>query len=147
MKSKKRREFDAAAEERVARATAGDRRLLATSSRRVPTTGRTVQYRLTEGDVKRIRNSRNAANGGSGNDPHPGDIVPLIVVRVWPDEFSPQRPICVDYTGRPDKDAWIVPDSTFGINGQAILDGNDSIWVTSAPQAKANGCWSWPNLV
>lgn len=61
-----------------------------------------------------------------GNTAREGDIVPLIIVVVWPDEFGPGKP---------------------GVNGQAFLDGNDSLWVTSAGEGENPGQWSWPPRV
>lgn len=57
-----------------------------------------------------------------GNEAHEGDIVPVVVVRVW------------------DNDR---------INGQALLDGNDTFWVTSADPSEEPkaGCWHWPPRV
>lgn len=33
------------------------------------------------------------------------------------------------------------------VNGQLMLDGNDSHWVTSVAQGEGAGCWSWPERV
>ena len=120
-----------------------------------PTTGRIVQYTLTEEDATQINRRRTSGdsiakrikNNGAeigtcvnfpdqwpigaqahiGNHASVGDVVPLLIVRVWPDEFG---------TGNP------------GVNGQAFLDGNDSIWITSAGEslekATAPGKWNWP---
>lgn len=54
-----------------------------------------------------------------------GDVVPVIIIRVWPNEFGDQP----------------------GINGQALLDGNDSYWITSKKEGSENGEWSWPPRV
>ena len=45
---------------------------------------------------------------------------------------------------REDEWEWTFPTSTYGVNGQAILDGDDVLWVTSAPQGESPGCWNWP---
>jgi hypothetical protein len=106
-----------------------------------PTTGRIVLYTLTEDNASRINAARaghggytgTAQKNGIGNTVQKGDVVPLIVVRVWPDEGGPGRD---------------------GVNGQAILDGNDSYWVTSAyedrepvaafePWIGKPGLWRW----
>ena len=34
-----------------------------------------------------------------------------------------------------------------GVNGQAFLDGNDVLWVTSAREGTEPGQWSWPPRV
>lgn len=97
------------------------------------TTGRTVLYVLSKYDVEYINRLRAAGRnhqlaGGAqkhvGNVHHEGDVVPLIVVRVWPDEYG----------------------SNSGVNGQAILDGNDSLWVTSAREGTEPGNWHWPKI-
>lgn len=87
-----------------------------------PTTGRIVLYTLSENDVQRIANDRLNAGPGLayGNVQHPGDVVPLIVVRPW--------------AGRQ-------------INGQAVLDGNDRLWITSAAEGDQPGQWHYPPRV
>ena len=52
-----------------------------------------------------------------GNTARGGALVPLVVVQVWPDDL---------------------------VNGQAILDGNDSLWVTAVKQGHMPGQWTWP---
>lgn len=96
-----------------------------------PTTGRIVHYQISENDVKRVAEQRSTSNtaGGKvhhGNNPSVGDVVPLIIVRVWPDEYGPGIP---------------------GVNGQAILDGDDVLWVCSAAEGTKQGQWSWPVVV
>lgn len=98
-----------------------------------PTVARTVLYVLTEDDAKRINNRRGAnakaddwpqgAIAHFGNTHHAGQELPLVIVRVWPDEFGPNEP---------------------GVNGQVLLDGNDSLWVTSAKEGTEPGTWHWP---
>lgn len=90
-----------------------------------------VHYALNEADVDAINRRREdavrskVARGQSGAQVHVGntvmvgDIVPVIVVRVWPT----------------------------GINGQAFLDGNDSLWLTSRPEGDGPGTWRWPPRV
>lgn len=105
------------------------------------TIGRTVHYRLSENDVTQI--NRRRTNGSSirermqatpptwpegaqahiGNTASAGDVVPLVVVRVWPNEFGEGIP---------------------GVNGQALLDGNDALWITSAKEGADPGTWAWP---
>lgn len=88
----------------------------------IPTIGRIVHYKLSATDALRI-NGNWRKGDGTGNASAEGDVVPLIIVRVWPDEFG---------TG------------VAGVNGQAILDGNDTLWVTSAKEGTEPGTWSWP---
>lgn len=126
----------------------------------VPTPGRIVHYRLSRRDCEDIRRRREdahthmathraTANGVQvhvGNAPHPGDIVPLLIVRVWDKEFSPTGAIMRDHDPGTEP-VWTFPKSPYGVNGQAFLDGNDVLWVTSAPQGDGNGCWDWPERV
>jgi hypothetical protein len=59
-----------------------------------------------------------------GNQPYIGEIVPLIVVKVWPHEFGERKP---------------------GVNGQLILDCKEgTLWVTSKGEGDAFGQWFWP---
>lgn len=97
-----------------------------------PTTGRILHYRLSASDCERIEAQRGDRGDGArlfqGSHPTPGDVVPLVVVRRWPDEFPNAEVTC-------------------GVNGQAILDGNDTLWITSAPHGAGDGEWTWPPRV
>lgn len=97
--------------------------------------GQMVHYILTESDVKRIEEQRRGEPLSEkkditkpspfvGNSASAGEHVPMVIVKVWPDEFGPGRP---------------------GVNGQVWLDGNDSLWVTSAQYdaEKSPGSWHW----
>ena len=125
------------------------------------TPGRIVLYRLTDGDAAAI--NRRRTNGASiasrllwsvvgkhaeavpadsssgdvrawpagaqahiGNSASADDVVPLIAVRVWPNEFGEGVP---------------------GVNGQALLDGNDVLWIISAREGPEPGQWMWPPRV
>lgn len=86
-----------------------------------PTIGTILLYRLAQHDVNCI--SRQAPVT-AGNNPHStGQQLPLIVCRVFPDEFGTDKP---------------------GVNGQVFLDGRDSLWVTSVGEGEGEGQWSWP---
>ena len=99
--------------------------------------GRIVHYRLTQQDADAINRRRVSGAGHttdwpmgaqahSGNSANPGETVPMIICVIWPNEHGP----------------------TFdGINGQCILDGNDSLWITSAKEGTDKGQWSWPERV
>ncbi len=100
-----------------------------------PTIGRIVHFRLTAEQAAAINRRRDdfkvfvlgshppGLQAYVGDCASPGEVVPLIIVRVWPDEFGAGKP---------------------GVNGQAILDGNDTLWVTSAAEGTEPGQWSWP---
>lgn len=107
-----------------------------------PNPGRIVLYRLTAEDVESINRRRDDFNRTMAGDPenkHPawvpgavahygnrvsvGDYWPMIIVRRWTDEFGPGE---------------------HGVNGQVILDGSDTLWVTSVKQGDGNGTWTWP---
>jgi hypothetical protein len=101
--------------------------------------GRILNYKLTEGDVECIRRRRTTgdnikeriktekwpvgAQAHIGNPHHFGQVLPLVVCVVWPNEYGP------DY---------------HGVNGQVLLDGNDCLWVCSVKEGTENGTWSWP---
>jgi hypothetical protein len=103
------------------------------------TIGRTVLYTLTSSDAEQI--NRRRTNGDSierriksdkwplgvqahiGNSAYAEESYPMVVVRVWPDKFGPGIP---------------------GVNGQVLLDGNDTFWVTSAKEGMEPGTWHWP---
>jgi hypothetical protein len=119
-----------------------------------PTIGRTLIFKITEEQAQhinrrrttgesiaaRIQNNGQIATDGAvigeqwpigaqahiGNFVYEGNSYPLIVTNVWPDEFGAGKP---------------------GVNGQVILDGNDSLWVTSAGEGEENGQWQWPEKV
>lgn len=80
------------------------------------TPARIVLYTLSENDARLIEDRRAISHIGHGNAPSEGDVVPMLVVRVWPD----------------------------GVNGQAFLDGDDVLWVTSRPEGAGPGTWAWP---
>lgn len=130
-----------------------------------PTIGRVVHFRLTAEQAKQINRLRvGSAEAGIAVPPAPfapfgslperlwpdgavrhvgnsvgeGSVVPLIITTIWPDEYKGEGYLAHHGPGT-------KYESDFGINGQAILDGNDSLWVCSAPQhSTLPGCWFWP---
>jgi hypothetical protein len=113
-------------------AKAGDK---APAPKQQPTVGRIVQYRLSADDAEQANRRRvkhdarqlqpggdewpRSAQAHVGNEAHEGDVVPMLVVKVW------------DPSGG-------------SVNGQAFLDGNDVLWVTSRTEGTAPGTWTWP---
>lgn len=104
-----------------------------------PSIGRIVHYALTEKDVADITRRRDdyklAERPADGAQAHVGnpvavnDVVALQITRVWPNGL---------------------------VNGQAVLDGTDTLWVTSAAftdHAEEGililepGTWIWPPRV
>ena len=123
-----------------------------------PQIGQFVHYRLTREDAstanwQRVHahehlddHRKSGVQWHEGNQHHRGDVVPLLIVRVWPYEFDPDSDVCRDYM--PDQEfEWSRPLSHYGVNGQAFLDGSSQIWITSAPQGDVNGAWNWPARV
>jgi len=51
-----------------------------------------------------------------GNEAKEGQILPMVITGIWRDT---------------------------GVNGQDFLDGNDTLWVTSAPQGNDPGNWHY----
>jgi hypothetical protein len=109
-----------------------------------PEVGRMVIYKITEEQAVQINRRRTSgreiaeriakntpessawplgAQAHIGNVAVPGQYFPMVIVRIWPDEFGPYM---------------------HGVNGQVFLDGNDTFWVTSASQGTSNGQWDWP---
>lgn len=90
----------------------------------IPTPGRVVEYTLSEQDVEQIKRRRDDArqsmkdgtvgNTGfvlhMGNDVAEGETYPMVITRTW--------------------------GTTEGssVNGQVLLDGNDTLWVTSVSE-------------
>ena len=109
-----------------------------------PSVGRIVHFKLTVSQTEQINRRRTSSGSISermkaeppawpacaqahiGNHATDGDIVPMLIVRVWPHEFGEGIP---------------------GVNGQAFLDGNDALWVTSAREGTDPGQWQWPPRV
>lgn len=99
-----------------------------------PTVGRIVHYKVGQTiadiinkrrrDFAEYRKTETYQDTGYmahyGNQMQAGDILPLVIVKVWP---------------------------TGPINGQVLLDGNDNIWVTSVTEGDEEGHWSWPPRV
>lgn len=102
-----------------------------------PSIGRIVHYSLTTQDKEEIERHRvhgkghgdawpKGAQAHVGNPVSVGEHVPMIVCVVWPNEHGPNFD---------------------GVNGQVFLDGNDSLWVTSAKEGTEPGTWHWPERV
>ena len=91
--------------------------------------GRVVHYVLSDSDAIEINRRRVAqphapgwppgAQAHVGNMARAGDEVPALVVVVWSADM---------------------------INGQAFLDGTDSLWITSRHEGQPGepGTWHWP---
>lgn len=95
------------------------------TAQQTPTPGRIVLVTINEGQAKSINGARTQAGIATktGNTARAGDVFPMIIVRVWDDR----------------------PDAS--VNGQIILDGNDSLWATSIPLASSpeqQFAWRWP---
>lgn len=99
-----------------------------------PTPSRVVLYTLTEQnasdinkrreDAKRhIQEHRDVADGSQihvGNKAKAGDVLPMTIVRAWGNQ------------------------PTSSVNGQVMLDGNDTLWVTSVACGEKPGTFAWP---
>lgn len=103
----------------------------------IPSIGRIVHLRLSAECAKSINRRRedakcscigNAALGcvvHAGNSVKEGDIFPLLITRVWADQ----------------------PTDQTAVNGQVLLDGNDTFWATSVAQGDGSGQWFEPPRV
>ena len=98
----------------------------------VPTPCRVVLYVLSEEDAADVNQQRRqAARLGkrrdgvqihAGERAHEGDEYPMVIVRVHGDE----------------------PDAHSPVNGQVLLDGNDTLWVRRRGVGEGPGSWHWP---
>jgi len=89
-----------------------------------PSIGRIVHYALRPEDIAQINTLR--GHGQHVNPHNEGQLAPMIVCVVWPNEYGP------------DCD---------GVNGQVLLDGGCSLWVTSAKEGTEAGTWRWPERI
>lgn len=83
-----------------------------------PSIGRIVHYTLSAQDAVRIRAGRERLECEEGNQPVSGEVYPMIITRVW------------------------GPNSE--VNGQVLLDGNDTLWVTSVHVGEGERTFAWP---
>lgn len=92
-----------------------------------------MQYILSSSDAEEINRRRvrdlaqaeswpKGAQAHTGNHAEAGDILPMIVCRVW------DEPIMT-------------------VNGQVFLDGNDTYLATSRHEGMEPGNWFWPAMV
>lgn len=100
----------------------------------IPTIGRIVRYTLSAQDATTINKRRRDANQHLlehrtnengvivhvGNGVSEGDAYPMIITRCW---------------GK-------TPESC--VNGQVLLDGNDTLWVTSVSVGEGPRHFAWP---
>jgi hypothetical protein len=97
-----------------------------------PTIGRIVHYYLSDQDAAQINKRRADAsahlaehreNGNvvhMGNTVQGGDVYPLAITRTW---------------------------GGAAVNGQVLLDGSDTLWVTSVTEGDGQRNWFWPPRV
>jgi hypothetical protein len=89
-----------------------------------PTIGRIVHYRLSEQDMPRItalvNEPRPSGRSHVLNPTRVGDTVPAIVVASWAEQTA---------------------------NLHVLLDGEVTLWVTSAKEGDVPGTWAWPPRV
>lgn len=99
----------------------------------VPSIGRTVHYTLSEQDADAINRRRadaplpsNHPRDGRqvhvGNKVAAGQVYPLIITRVWGGE------------------------ATSAVNGQVLLDGNDTYWAMSVTVGEGERHFVWPSI-
>ena len=91
-----------------------------TKPKPVPTIGRIVHYTLTEDDVLRVHSNRSVNHYPASNGASAGQAYPAIIVRTWGD----------------------TPDAM--VNLQVLLDGPDTLWVTSRDEGDGAGHYVWP---
>lgn len=89
--------------------------------------GRIVFYRVPRGIHEQVATNRQtgAPAHSVGNPVKEGDVVPMLIIRTWLD----------------------ARDEVVSVNGQAFLDGNDTLWITAAREGDGPGQWFWPPRV
>lgn len=102
-----------------------------------PSIARVVHYRLTEEQARQVNRRRTSSASigerlvaGSwpiGAQAHIGEAV------IEGETF----PLIVTRTGS-------AADGAAVVNGQVLLDGNDTLWVQGAVEGASPGCWFWP---
>ena len=93
-------------------------------NQQIPTVGRTVHYRLSADDAETIKSRRKAAYSDlSGGTVKTGDVCPMVIVRVWGETTD-----CA-------------------VNGHVLLDGFDTLWVSSVVCGEGPRTYSWPPRV
>lgn len=93
-----------------------------------PSIGRIVLYVVSEHDARLVNERRAEHAFPQGiNLPQPGDVLPLIICRVWTPEL---------YDGKET------------VNGQLMLDGGGVLWKTSVHlgEPETPGTWHWPKI-
>jgi len=97
-----------------------------------PSIGRIVHYTLSEQDADAINRRRTDATHTRaaaqtsgfqvhvGNSVQAGDVYPLVITRVWGNT------------------------ETSAVNGQVLLDGNDTYWATSVSVGEGPRHFAWP---
>jgi hypothetical protein len=100
----------------------------------IPSIGRIVHYTLDEADASQINRRRadalatdhkairSGAQVHAGNGVSAGDVFPLVITKLWTNN----------------------PDHHSVINGQVLLDGNDTLWVASVKQGDGEREWRQP---
>lgn len=89
-----------------------------------PTVGRVVLYTLSDQDAQRVAEARHASPATrTGNRAEAGQVYPMVIVRAWGDQ----------------------PHSA--VNGQVLLDGDDTLWVTSVTAGEGPRHFAWPQRV
>lgn len=93
----------------------------------IPSAGRIVKYTLTDHDAVQVHRRRAAAVARNphdsgfvvyvGNPVREGDEFPLVITMVWKSSEGG------------------------AVNGQVLLDGNDTLWVTSRVEGFGAGQW------
>lgn len=119
-------------------------------ARMIPTIGRIVLYKLGEQDAAKINRRRTTsgsivarmassvpvhdgdepsiyawpagAQAHIGNNVEAGETYPMVICRIWGS----------------------TPESA--VNGQVLLDGNDTYWATSSVCGENLGNWAWPTI-
>ena len=95
---------------------------------RDPKIGEILLYTLTSQDVARINDLSSTTDRRFLANPHySGQVLPFIACNLWPGEYPGNaEPFC-----------------QVGVNGQLVLDGGFSLWITSIRHGEGQGAWMY----
>lgn len=92
----------------------------------IPSIGRIVHYKVGKSDAVTINQRRlEYPKQAQGNTVSAGDVFPMVITRIFDSN----------------------PTEESSVNGQLLLDGDDTHWLTSRQQGDSDTQWSEPPRV
>lgn len=87
-----------------------------------PSVGRIVHYKISKGQALEAFNMKSEHQGLHSNPLSEGEVYPMLITKVWDKE----------------------PTEISVVQGQVFIDGNFSLWVSSAKQGTEINQWHDP---